>query len=254
MPTGIEWTDETWNPMTGCTEISAGCDHCYAHVVAERRTKAKYLAQAPVQDTDANREDPFAPRFWPERLEQPLRWQRPRKVFVNSMSDVFHAQFKREHIFAVLDVISEAPQHQFQVLTKRPERAARVLTDYMLRTDASLPPNLWLGVTVENRASRSRIDVLRTIPAAIRFLSCEPLLEDISEGLDLTGIHWVILGGESGHGCRPCDPAWLDAALMECLFSHVPVFLKQLGGFPNPRAHDRALLDGQLYKEFPHVA
>ena len=198
MATGIEWTDETWNPMTGCTEISAGCDHCYAHVVAERRTKAKYLAQAPVQDTDANRADPFAPRFWPERLDQPLRWQRPRRIFVNSMSDVFHAQFKRDHIFAVLEVIGQASRHQFQILTKRPERARRVLFDYVHETGAPLPRNLWLGVTVEDRASRSRIDVLRTIPAAIRFLSCEPLLEDLV-ALDLSGIHWVIVGGESGH-------------------------------------------------------
>lgn len=250
MPTGIEWTDETWNPMTGCTEISAGCDHCYAHVVAERRTKARYIAQAPVQDTDANRADPFAPRFWSERLDQPLRWQRPRRIFTNSMSDVFHAQFRRDHIFAVLDVIARAGRHQFQVLTKRPERAARVLGDYVLHTGAPLPPNLWLGVTVEDRAARARIAVLRTIPAAVRFLSCEPMLEDLGL-LDVHGLQWVILGGESGHGCRPCDPAWLRAALAQCEAAGVPVFLKQLGGFPDPRAHERALLDGQLYKGFP---
>lgn len=256
MSTGIEWTDETWNPMTGCTAISAGCDHCYAAVVARRRTTAAYLAKAPVQDTDANRVDPFAPRFWLERIEQPARWQRPRKIFVNSMSDVFHAQFRRDHIFAVLAAIARNPRHVFQLLTKRPERAARVLVDFVDQWGAPLPPNLWLGVTVENRVARARLDVLREIPAAVRFVSFEPLLEDVvSDGaLNLTGIAWTIWGGESGHGCRPCDPLWLLSGVNATLESGASPFVKQLGGFPNARAHEQALLFGRLYKEFPHAA
>jgi protein gp37 len=124
--TGIEWTDATWNPMTGCTKVSSGCDHCYAEIVAQRKTRDGYLRQLPVKDTPANRADPFALRFWPSRLDQPLRWREPRRIFVNSMSDVFHAHFNADQIGRVFEVMNACPHHQFQVLTKRPERAARL--------------------------------------------------------------------------------------------------------------------------------
>lgn len=246
MSTGIEWTDETWNPMTGCTEISAGCDHCYARVVAETRLRDRYLAQAPVVASDTNRADPFAPRVWLDRLDEPRHWRTPRRVFVNSMSDVFHAHFSVEQIAAVITVIAATPRHQFQLLTKRPERARRLVDAGVLTS----PPNLWLGVTVEDRRATRRIDELRQIPATVRFLSCEPLLEDLGT-IDLTGIHWMILGGESGLGCRPCHPTWLQAAIAQCEAQGTAVFVKQLGGFPDPRSKTKAFVNGQLYKAFP---
>ncbi len=248
MSTGNEWTDETWNPMTGCTEISAGCDKCYAAVVARGRAAKHYRKQLPVIDRKARRDDTFAPRFWPDRLRIPYGWRRPRRIFVNSMSDVFHADFDDDHLDAVLKVIEDNPRHHFQVLTKRPERAARMLD--AVRGDR-LPENLWLGVTVENVRALKRVEVLRSIPAAVRFLSCEPLLEDISDDLDVSDIDWVIGGGESGHGCRPCHPDWLFELADLCGGYGVPYFLKQLGGFPNPRSHERAIVYGRTYKAFP---
>src|SRR5215212_2339729 len=184
--TGIEWTDATWNPMTGCTKITAGCDHCYAAELAWTKTREVYLKRAPVKDTPANRENPFAPRFWEDRLEQPVRWKDPRRVFVNSMSDVFHAHFSLEQVRQVFDVMARCPQHQFQVLTKRPERALRLVCAL-----GPLPPNVWMGASVENMDVAKRVDALREIPAAVRFISAEPLLGPL-DGLDLTGIHWVI--------------------------------------------------------------
>lgn len=207
--TGIEWTDATWNPMTGCTKISAGCDHCYAAIVAERKTKDVYLKRLPVKDTPANREDPFAPRFWDDRLLLPLTWREPRRVFVNSMSDVFHAQFSLDMIRAVFDIMAIASQHQFQLLTKRPERAAR------LASELHWPENVWVGTSIENMDVARRADALREIPAAVRFISAEPLLGPV-DTLDLTGIDWVIGGGESGAGARPCDPAWARGLLQNC--------------------------------------
>lgn len=163
--TGIEWTDATWNPMTGCTKITAGCDNCYAYTLAQTKTRANYLKRLPVKDTPANRAEPFAPRFWPERLDQPRSWRTPKRIFVNSMSDVFHAHFSFEMIARVFAVMAECPQHQFQVLTKRPERALRY-ADRLL-----WPDNIWLGASVENMDVAHRIDALRQIPAAVRFLS-----------------------------------------------------------------------------------
>ncbi len=178
--------------MTGCTKISAGCDHCYAHEVAHRRTKEIYLRALPVRDTSANRADPFAPRFWPERLRQPLSWREPRRVFVNSMSDVFHAHFTFEMIRQVFEVMNEAPHHQFQLLTKRPERVVR------FARSAPWSENIWLGTSMENMDVARRVDALREVPAAVRFISAEPLLGPLDD-LDLRGIDWVIGGGESGH-------------------------------------------------------
>ncbi len=242
--TGIEWTDAVWNPMTGCTKISAGCDHCYAEVVAHRRTRDIYLRQLPVRDTAAGRADPFAPRFWEDRLADPLRWKRPMRIFVNSMSDVFHAQFTLEMIQSVFSTIVAADWHQFQLLTKRPERALR------LAASLDWPENLWLGVSVESMATARRVDVLRQTPAVVKFVSAEPLLGPV-EDLDFSGIDWVIGGGESGAGARPCDPAWARGLRDSCVRQGVAFFWKQWGGF-TPKAGGR-LLEGVTWDEYPDV-
>jgi protein gp37 len=242
--TGIEWTDATWNPMTGCTKISAGCDHCYAAVVAERKTRDVYLRRLPVKDTAANRADPFAPRFWPERLNQPLRWRTPKRIFVNSMSDVFHAHFSLEQIRQVFEVMNQATQHQFQVLTKRPERAAR------LAGELEWTDNIWMGTSIENIGVAKRADALRLVPAAVRFISAEPLLGPLTE-LDLTGIDWVIGGGESGQGFRTCEPEWARGLRDRCTADGIAFFWKQWGG-RTPGAGGR-ILDGREWNEYPRT-
>jgi protein gp37 len=240
--TGIEWTDSTWNPMTGCTKLSAGCDHCYAETVAHRKTRTVYLRQLPVKDSEESRGNPFAPRFWPDRLRQPLSWKTPRLIFVNSMSDVFHAHFSLSMIQQVFAIMAEAHWHQFQLLTKRPERAAR-LADRL-----PWPDNLWFGTSIEDMRVARRVDALRDVPAAIRFISAEPLLGPLDD-LDLTGIHWVIGGGESGHGFRVCDPSWARGLRDRCMVEGVPFFWKQWGGF-TPKARGREL-DGRTWDEYP---
>ncbi|MBX9854974.1 MAG: phage Gp37/Gp68 family protein [Gemmatimonadaceae bacterium] len=240
--TGIEWTDATWNPMTGCTRISAGCDHCYAATVAERRLSAIYRRRPPVRDTVAGREDPFAPRFWEERVGVPLTWRTPRRVFVNSMSDVFHAHFTVDMIRRVWATMERAPQHQFQVLTKRPERALR-LADRL-----PWPSNVWLGTSVEDMRVAHRVETLRAIPAAVRFISAEPLLGAL-DGLDLSGMHWVIGGGESGPGARPVDPGWARGLRDACQQAGIAFFWKQWGG-ARAKSGGR-LLDGREWAEYP---
>lgn len=242
--TGIEWTDAVWNPMTGCTKISAGCDHCYAETVANRRMRTLYTRQLPVKDTPENRADPFAPRFWEERLSEPLKWSEPRRVFVNSMSDVFHAHFSFEQIRDVFAVMEQAAWHQFQVLTKRPERARR----YADRLP--WPENLWLGVSIEDMRVAKRADVLRDVPAAVRFISAEPLLGDVS-GLNLAEIHWMIGGGESGAGHRRCEISWAQGLRDACRKAGVAFFWKQWGGH-TPKAGGR-LLDGREWSEYPQA-
>lgn len=242
MATKIEWTDETWNPMTGCTGISAGCDHCYARTVAERRTREVYLRQPPVKDTPANRADPFAPRFWPDRLTIPFSWREPRRCFVNSMSDVFHAHFSIEQIQMVFDVMNALPHHQFQVLTKRPERALRY-ADQLVWT-----PNIWMGTSIEDMRVAKRADSLRKIPAVVRFISAEPLLGSLA-GLDVEGIHWIIGGGESGAGHRPVDEAWALELRDKCSENDIAFFWKQWGGH-TPKSGGR-LLDGRTWSEYP---
>lgn len=241
--TAIEWTDATWNPMTGCTKISAGCDHCYAYTLAQRKTRDIYLRQAPVRDTPINRADPFAPRVWPERLRLPLTWRSPKRIFVNSMSDVFHAQFTLGQIHSVFEVMNEAPHHQFQLLTKRPERALR------LADELPWSPNIWIGTSIENMDVAKRADALRGIlQASVRFISAEPLLGSLGE-LDLAGIDWVIGGGESGAGFRRVDPAWARELRDKCKRDAVPFFWKQWGGF-TPKAGGREL-DGEIWDEYP---
>lgn len=243
--TTIEWTNATWNPMTGCTKFSAGCDHCYAAVVAARRTRDVYLRREPVRVSTRNRADPFAPRFWPERLRQPLSWREPRRVFVNSMSDVFHAHFTFDMIRQVFEVMNEARHHEFQLLTKRPERALRYAS--RLRwTD-----NIWFGTSVESMEVARRVDMLRKVPAAVRFISAEPLLGSLAL-LDLRDIHWVIGGGESGSGHRPPNPDWARELRDACSAAAVPFFWKQWGGL-RPKDGGR-LLDGREWNEYPEAA
>lgn len=243
MPTGIEWTDETWNPMTGCTQVSAGCDHCYALTVARTKTREVYLSRLPVVDRGDSRSDPFAPRFWEDRLMRPLSWREPRRIFVNSMSDVFHAHFTFDMIERVFQVMHEAHWHQFQVLTKRPERALR----YAERLPWS--PNIWIGTSIESMAVAHRADSIRRIEqAAVRFVSAEPLLGPL-ETLDLNGIDWVIGGGESGIGARRCEPAWACGLRDLCVNARVAFFWKQWGG-RTPKSGGRQL-DGRTWDQYP---
>lgn len=242
MPTGIEWTNETWNPMTGCTKLSTGCANCYAHTVAHTKTRDVYLRRLPVKDTAPNRADPFAPRFWEDRLEVPLRWKTPKRIFVNSMSDVFHAHFSFEQIRKVFEVMNAAVHHQFQVLTKRPARAAR----YADRLDWT--PNIWMGTSVEDMSVAGRVDELRRVPAHVRFISAEPLLGPV-DALDVSDIDWVIGGGESGRAFRPADPSWAQGLRDLCLREGVAFFWKQWGG-ATPKAGGRHL-DGRTWDEYP---
>ena len=242
--TGIEWTNATWNPMTGCTKLSRGCDNCYAFSLAHDRLADIYRRQLPVRDTPTNRTDPFAPRFWEERLMEPFSWREPKRVFVNSMSDVFHAHFTQDQIARVFDVMNANPQHQFQVLTKRPERAARLADAGVIQ----LTENVWIGTSVEDADVFHRIDTLRTIPAFVRFLSCEPLLGALT-GINLTDIHWVIGGGESGVGFRTCEPAWAEILRDACIDQHVAFFWKQWGG-RTPKSGGR-LLGNRTWDEYP---
>lgn len=231
----IEWTEATWNPVTGCHQISPGCAHCYAKTFAERWRGIP----------GHHYEQGFDLRLWPERLAQPLRWRRPRVIFVNSMSDLFHEGIPEEYIVEVFDVMEQAPQHTFQVLTKRDERLAA------LAPRLPWPENVWMGVTIENRRFVHRADQLREVPAAVRFISAEPLLGPL-DGLDLAGIDWLISGGESGHRHRRVDPEWLRELRDRCQAEGVAYFFKQWGG-RTPKAGGR-MLDGRTWDEMPAVA
>ena len=222
--TGIEWTDATWNPVTGCTEVSRGCDHCYARTLAHRLLATRYLARAPERGAGETASDPFAVRLWPERLDDPRGWSRSRRVLVNSMSDVFHVDVPEPYIRKMFEVMLATPRHTYQVLTKRPERAAEIASKLL-----PWPANVWMGTSFENQRWTCRADALRRIPAAIRFLSCEPLLGPLH--LDLTGIHWVIVGGESGHGARRMQPQWAECVRAQCEDQGAKFFFKQWGAF-----------------------
>jgi protein gp37 len=235
--TKIEWTDATWNPVRGCTKITPGCAHCYAETFAER---FRGVARHPY-------EHGFDLRLVPEKLADPLRWNKPKMVFVNSMSDLFHKDVPDCYVRMVAKVMHVANWHTFQVLTKRSQRMCE-----MLRTDLhrlSQQRHAWWGVSVEDRLhGLPRIDHLRAAPAALRFLSIEPLLEDLGT-LDLTGISWVILGGESGHGARPLRSEWVRNIRDQCRDAGVPFFFKQWGGVRKNRAGRE--LDGCTYDEVP---
>ena len=244
----IEWTDATWNPTTGCTKISDGCDNCYAYALAHGRLLAAYQRKLPVIQTPENVADPFAIRLWPDRLREPARWKDPRMIFVNSMSDLFHVDVPEEFVRQIFEVMLAADHHIYQVLTKRPSRMARfVQRNRSLFPGDVVPEHIWMGTSVENQTVTYRIDHLRLVPARVRFLSCEPLLGPLS--LDLTGIHWVIGGGESGIGYRRCSE---EHALMlrdQCIEAGVSFFWKQWGG-RTPKAGGR-ILDGRTWDEMP---
>ena len=234
--TGIEWTDATWNPVTGCTKVSPGCAHCYAEAITLR----------------FKRGGPFLPgkttiRLHPDRLDDPGKWRSPRRVFVNSMSDLFHEEVPFEFIQEVFDRMEIHSAHTYQILTKRPER----MLDYAKTTAyAKWPDHIWAGVSVENQywADR-RIPLLQQVPTSVRFLSCEPLLKPLR--LDLDGIHWVIVGGESGHRARKMEEAWALDIRDQCEQTGVAFFFKQWGGRTS-KSGGRAL-DGRIWDEMPQL-
>jgi protein gp37 len=311
--TGIEWAEATWNPVTGCSKVSPGCAHCYAETVT-----ARYAGQRGW----IGEHRPWTPenaahnvRLRPERLDQPLRWRRPRMIFVNSMSDLFHEEIPYEYVREVFNVMRRcdgspvaatgrpSSSHTFLVLTKRPERAMELLRDRKLGFSFfQWPPHVWLGVSIENARHTLRADLLREIPAAVRFVSAEPLLGSLTqvsgaaeedgspkgggrgkgppdagavggarEPIDLAGIDWLIVGGESGPGARPMHPEWArelrDACLdqrgyavavgtgpRDPLPGETAFFLKQLGGYPDKRGGERAVLDGRTWTEIPDAS
>ena len=248
--TGIEWTDATWNPVTGCTKVSRGCDHCYAESFANRRLSSIYRKRLPVVDTEENRRDPFAVRLWPERLDHPTHWAEPRMIFVNSMSDLFHQDIPESFVVAVFEVMLKADWHVYQVLTKRPSRAARFWRRHQGRFGLEqIPAHIWMGTSVEDEDVAYRVRHIKLVPAEIRFLSCEPLLGPLR--LDLDQIDWVIVGGESGPGHRPMTLDWPRDIREQCLIAGVPLFFKQVGG-RTPKAGGR-LLDGREWNELPAV-
>lgn len=228
----IEWTEATWNPTTGCDKTSPGCDNCYALALSKR---LKAMGQTKYQkDGDPRTSGPgFGLTVHPDTLDIPRSWSGRRLIFVNSMSDLFHPDVPESYIRQVFDVIAQTPQHQYQVLTKRSKRLAQVgqCLDW--------PPNLWMGVSIENAKYRFRLDHLRRVDAAVRFVSAEPLLGSV-ENLNLDGIHWVIAGGESGPRSRPVEEAWLVDIRDQCAAAAVPFFFKQWGG-RTPKAGGRQL-------------
>jgi protein gp37 len=240
----IEWTEATWNPVTGCDKVSAGCDNCYALTLAKR---LKAMGADKYQnDGDPRTSGPgFAVTIHPDTLSQPQQWRSPRMVFVNSMSDLFHARVPAPFLRRVFEVMAATPQHTYQVLTKRPLRAVRVAGDL------PWPTNIWLGVSIENMDVAHRVDHLRQVPAAVRFLSCEPLLGPLDD-LDLTNIDWVIAGGESGPNYRPMDIRWARGIRDACVESDIAFFFKQWGG-RNPKSLGREL-DGQTWSQMPLAA
>jgi protein gp37 len=228
----IEWTQMTWNPVTGCSKVSAGCRFCYAERMAKR-------LQAMGQERYRNG---FEVTLHEDLVELPKRWKKPRLIFVNSMSDLFHENVPPEFIQRVFSVMEQCPQHTFQVLTKRSRRLME-LADTLL-----LPPNVWIGVSVESALAIHRIGDLQAVPATVRFLSCEPLLGPL-ENLPLDGIHWVILGGESGPGARVMHAQWVDSIFRQCNLVGIPFFFKQWGGVRKDRTGRQ--LYGRTFDDMP---
>ena len=248
----IEWTETTWNPVVGCTKVSAGCKYCYAERMSVRlRAMAQQLER---EGSEAGRKSYYTSVVssrgrWSRRvalveeaLQDPFRWKRPRTVFVNSMSDLFHEQVPDEFVMRVFATMAKASKHTFQVLTKRPERALH------LAPSLPWPENVWMGTSIEDGRVAARLEFLARVPAKIRFLSLEPLLGPLAE-LDLSQIHWVIVGGESGPRARPMDPGWVREIRDQALAADVPFFFKQWGG-KNKKAAGRCL-DGQTWDGMP---
>ncbi len=227
--TAIEWTDKTWNPTVGCNKVSPGCKNCYAEALTKR-----FYKQYP---------NGFEFTIHPQRLDDPRRWRKPSRVFVNSMSDLFHEQMPFGFLQEVFHVMEECPQHVFQILTKRHKRLAE------LAPELNWPNNVWMGVSVENQDYAHRVDYLKQVPATVRFLSCEPLLGPLK--LNLEEIHWVIVGGESGHGHRPIQADWIRDVRDQANVLDVAFFFKQWGGI-RPKSGGR-VLDGRTYDEMPAV-
>lgn len=232
----IEWTEMTWNPTTGCDKLSAGCKFCYAEIMS-RRLQAMGLEKYAAGFKNI--------RVHEEEINRPFTWNKPRKVFVNSMSDLFHKEVPLDFIQRVFTTMNKCPKHQFQVLTKR----AELLEQYS--SSLIWTPNIWMGVSVEDQRVQYRIDHLRRCDAHIKFLSLEPLLGPLPD-LDLTGIHWVIVGGESGRNPRPMKEEWVEDIRQQCLRANVAFFFKQWGGV-NKKAAGR-MLNGEVYSEMPVFA
>jgi protein gp37 len=230
----IEWTDATWNPVTGCTKVSPGCKHCYAERLA-RRLHAM---------GNPRYRNGFEITLHPDQIERPLKWRQPRKIFVNSMSDLFHEDVPDAFIERVFETMAKAPWHVFQILTKRAERLAE------MATKLRWPRNVWQGVSTESEEYVYRIRLLRLVPAATRFVSVEPMLGRIKK-LPLRGIHWVIVGGESGPNFRRIDPAWVQEVRDQCLSASVPFFFKQWGGL-RPKSGGRTL-GGRTWDQSPRA-
>jgi len=237
--TKIEWTESTWNPSVGCSKVSAGCQNCYAEIMA-RRLHAMGVA---------GYEDGFNFKFLPERLNLPASVLKPTKFFVNSMSDLFHEKMLFKNIDMIFEIIKDTPQHCYQILTKRAEKAKKYFET------RQVPPNVWLGVTVEHESTKDRIDILRNIDAPIRFISMEPLIGDVGK-LDLTEIHWVIVGGESGVCARPMCPKWATSIQKQCAEQNVDFFFKQWGtwgedGVKRNKKVNGRKLSGKEWKQSP---
>ena len=240
----IEWTDSTWNPVTGCNKISPGCKYCYAEVIAERYRGIPQHAY----------EQGFDLRLWPQRLELPLKWKKPKRIFVNSMSDLFHPKVPDDFIDKVFETMTKASHHQFQVLTKRPERMSKYLKSHekKLGSIAKKYPHIWLGASVETERYMKRAHIVATLPSSVRFLSCEPLLGplDLKEVLGKRkGVNWIIVGGESGPHSRPMKEEWVVKIRNQCRRAKIPFFFKQWGGVNKKKAG--RTLENQTWDEYP---
>lgn len=239
MKTKIEWTESTWNPTIGCTKVTLGCKNCYAELMAKR---LQAMGNKDYQDG-------FKFKMLPQRLDEPKRNKKPTMYFVNSMSDLFHEDMDYSFLDSILKVIEETPQHQYQILTKRPEK----MREYFIRN--AVPSNAWLGTTVETFEVKHRIDLIRDLNATVKFLSCEPLISDLGE-MDLRGIDWVIVGGESGSKARPMKEEWALNIQKQCEEQKVAFFFKQWGtwgsdGVRRNKKKNGSLLHGKMYKEYP---
>lgn len=239
--TKIEWTDRTWNPVTGCTKHSEGCAHCYAETMS-RRLKSMKVAKY---------QNAFRLTLHEECLKEPLKWRKQHNIFVCSMSDLFHNDVPFSFIDKVFEIIRLCPQHRFQILTKRAERMA----EYFKNIET--PKNVWLGVTVENKFSKGRIDFLRGINAEIHFLSCEPLLEDLGK-INLENIQWIIVGGESGSSARQMQKIWVDKIKEQAVANDIPFFFKQWGtwgedGVRRSKSKNGKILDGEIIQQMPFI-
>lgn len=232
----IEWTDATWNPVVGCDKVSRGCDHCYAETIAERFRGQKAYPNG------------FGLTLKPHRLDEPIHWRKPRRIFVNSMSDLFHKDIPREYLNRVFAIMEAADWHTYQILTKRSSLMRNFIA---ARYPISAPAHIWLGVSIEDRAALVRLRHLRKTWATVRFVSFEPLLESIGT-VDLTGVHWVIVGGESGPGRRPMHPDWAREIRDQCEDQGVAFFFKQWGG-STPKAGGK-VLDGREWCQYPQVS